>query len=191
MWLRHLFGNRYEEETREVEIVNAGAIYSQLHRLRGKVRDGLDEASTAQVKEWRQSVPNSLVSIVREHLSGADLDIAMIRRTLREVVGSVEVPNIELSEIPSVLQETRTLRGDDAGEYMAELHRFVPDFEDQVKRDVTSDLKKLKNTLIALDCSEKFLASFHEQVEQLVKEIENQEITIDRYNRSLNALKEL
>ena len=188
--LKNLF-SRYETRIREVETVNAGAIYSRLRSFCGAVRDTLDDEIDAQVKAWRKSVSGSLVPILREHLGDADLNIAMIKRTLREVMQSVEVPNMEPSEIPSALQATQTLRGSDAGKYMAELYRFVPDVQDQVKRDVTSYLKNLKQTLIALDCSEKFLANFHEQVEQLVKEIENQEITIDRYNRSLNALKEL
>ena len=191
LWWRNWLGTRYETRISTVETVNAAAIYSRLRSLCGAVRDTFDDEIDAQVKAWRKSVSGSLVPILREHLGDAKLDIAMIKRTLREVMQSVEVPKMEPSEIPSALQATRTLRGYHANEYMAELYRFLSDVQDQVKRDVTSHLKNLKNTLIALDCSEKFLANFHEQVEQLVKEIENQEITIDKYNRSLDALKEL
>lgn len=187
--LRNLF-SRYETRTREVETVNAGAIYSRLRSLSGEVQETLDDKIHDQVKAWRKSVSTSLIHILREKLDNESLNIAIIKRTLREVFQSVEVPNMELSEIPSKLQAAKTLRDDDANEYMEELHRFLPDFQNRVKSDVTSHLKDLEKALITLDCSEKFLANFHEQVEQLVKDIENKEITIDRYNRSLDALGE-
>ena len=187
--LRNLF-SRYETRTREVETVNAGAIYSRLRSLSGEVQETLEDKIHDQVKSWRKSVSTSLIHILREKLDDESLNIAIIRRTLREVFQSVEVPNMELSEIPSKLQAAKTLRDDDANEYMEELHRFLPDFQNRVKSDVTSHLKDLEKALITLDCSEKFLANFHEQVEQLLKEIEDKEIIMDRYNRSLDALGE-
>lgn len=187
--LRNLF-SRYETRTREVETVNAGAIYSRLRSLSGEVQETLEDKIHDQVKSWRKSVSTSLIHILREKLDNERLNIAIIRRTLREVFQSVEVPNMELSEIPSKLQAAKTLRDDDANEYMEELHRFLPDFQNRVKSDVTSHLKDLEKALITLDCSEKFLANFHEQVEQLLKEIEDKEIIMDRYNRSLDALGE-
>ena len=187
--LRNLF-SRYETRTREVETVNAGAIYSRLRSLSGEVQETLDDKIHDQFKAWRKSVSTSLIHILREKLDDESLNIAIIRRTLREVFQSVEVPNMELSEIPSKLQAAKTLRDDDANEYMEELHRFLPDFQNRVKSDVTSHLKDLEKALITLDCSEKFLANFHEQVEQLLKEIEDKEIIMDRYNRSLDALGE-
>lgn len=190
LWWRDLFGKRYETRTREVETVNAGAIYSRLRSLSGEVQETLDDKIHDQFKAWRKSVSTSLIHILREKLDDESLNIAIIRRTLREVFQSVEVPNMELSEIPSKLQAAKTLRDDDANEYMEELHRFLPDFQNRVKSDVTSHLKDLEKALITLDCSEKFLANFHEQVEQLLKEIEDKEIIMDRYNRSLDALGE-
>ena len=184
LWLK----KKYETRTRQIFTVNAGTIYRELSSLTGDIQNQFETEISERVKTWRKQVANNLVRTLRDNLGDEDLNIGMIQRTLREVFQSVEIPTIEFGELPGPLRQTGTLRDSQAESYMNEVYRFLPDFQQQVRQDVVGYLQTLEETLVRLDCAEKFMANFNAQAEQLAREIENREMTIESYQRSLSEL---
>jgi hypothetical protein len=206
-WTTGLIWKKYHSENYEVLTIRTGAVRNILGELLGELEGNLVTAVENAKKEWRRAVQSQVTRALREAAGDMEIDFTTLKNALRRQVNSMELPEFSLSGHGFSFAEAEsreskgflwfagsrsrsgTLESDEAEEFINEVNeyigrlkrvytqktgQFIADVEKSVKREKISDLmfKDMKGRLEALE-----------------KEIENKQMTLDRLDRCLSALK--
>ncbi|MGM0609304.1 MAG: hypothetical protein ACQESP_12920, partial [Candidatus Muiribacteriota bacterium] len=170
------------------------------------------------VLDWRKSLYSNLLKTLRSNVSDDDLDTQLIKKTIRSVLNSVEYPEMEygslldsdeeedsskkskgiLGGLLSSMSRSRgglnargTLTGSEADEFLEEALSFINNLKKQVNSDIKTYCKNLIQSLKTLDPSEKIFGNYKMRIEELEEQLKNRELTLDRFSKFTNELKEV
>ena len=209
------WGDKYETRTRSVVSVRTGAVRSFLENLTMEIENSIQTSSQSFVLDWKKQLLRGLVKVLRESADDDDLDPQVIRKTVRSVINTVKYPNIDYSNdlkassskketakpkgmfgffignTTTGLDATGTLTNSDAEEYLDKSRDYLSSLKRRVTKSIKTYLTSLEANLKKINPSEKIFGSYKERIEELERQIENKEITIDSLERLIKQLGEI
>jgi len=181
---------RYETKSETYTTARAGAIRNSLESLTDSIESEVEDKAKTFILSWRKSVYSRLVKTLREAVGDEDLDVDIIKSTIRNIVNSVEYPEIDYSGgLPSHLKRSGVLKGYDAEEYLDDARDYVNDLKERVTKDIKKYRKQLVKSLQNQQLSDKIFAHYKKEIEKLEEEINTKELTLEKYNNLLTQFK--
>ena len=189
-WYNPFSWGRTETETRTFTTVRAGAVRSALSDLTIEIEGSIESVSDKTILSWRKSLTPVLLGTLRDNADDADINPSQIRKVVRNVINRVEFPNMSYSSgnLPS---GSGTLKENEAERFIDEAKDYVNSLTKRVNSDIDSYLGDLFSNLKGVDISKEIFSEYDAQLEDLGKQIEDKEITLDEYNKLKKEIGEL
>jgi len=179
-------------KTRTYTTVKAGHIKNSLENLTDEIENVIDIDSKEYLLNWRKKLTKTIISKLRAEAGDDNLDISLINQTIRKVLNSVVYPNITYDgELPIELKRSGSLIGSDAEIFISDAENYVSNLKGRVKKDIKSYLSTLINSLKEVDIAKSIFKNYHKEIENLTNEIENRELTLDRYSIIIQELENI
>ncbi|MBQ3824820.1 MAG: dynamin family protein, partial [Spirochaetaceae bacterium] len=197
-FLNWISGGRWGNETYyttksyEVHTLQTAPIKSNLNNIMQTFQEDLIDCAEKAVFEWRSSVQSKTISALRDSVGDDDIDISLLKTSIRKVVGNMQIPSISLSSQKFTSEYSGVLTGEDkiyefleaAAEYRdnlrstysSQIRTFLSEMESSAKKERLSDL---------------LFGNMDKELSELEKQIANKESTLKRYCDCLAALETL
>ncbi|MBN1970180.1 MAG: dynamin family protein [Candidatus Delongbacteria bacterium] len=173
----------------DVITVKAGAVRNELENLTLNIENKISTNIDNLVLDWRRSVYERLISILRSSINDDELEPQLIRKALRNVIESVEHPSIEYhGSLPDNLKQNGTLEGSSAETFKGHVENYVSELKRRVDKDLTRHSEKLTGVLKKINISDDIFSDYNKKIEQLENQISNKKITLTRFNTILTKL---
>lgn len=182
----------YTTENYDVHTLQTAPIKSKLNSTVQSLQEDLIDAAEKAVFEWRASVQSKTLSALRESIGDDDIDIPLLKTSIRKVVGNMKIPSFNLSsqkftsghsgvlkdeeQISEFMEAAEEYRDNLRSAYSSQIRTFLSEMETSAKKDRLSDL---------------LFGSMDKELSELEKQIANKESTLKRYNDCLAALETL
>lgn len=182
----------YTTENYDVHTLQTAPIKSKLNSTVQSLQEDLIDAAEKAVFEWRASVQSKTLSALRESVGDDDIDIPLLKTSIRKVVGNMKIPSFNLSsqkftsghsgvlkdeeQISEFMEAAEEYRDNLRSAYSSQIRTFLSEMETSAKKDRLSDL---------------LFGSMDKELSELEKQIVNKESTLKRYNDCLAALETL
>jgi len=176
-----------ETRTSTYTAVRTGAVKNILKQLTIDIEESIESVSEQTILAWRKSVPSVLLSALRGNTDDEDLNPNQIRKVIRNIVNDVKFPSLSYTS-NSLPRGSGTLKEDDAESFLDESKDYVNSLRKRVNKDIRKYLDNLISTLKTLEISNEIFSEYNSQLEELEKQIENKEITLDEYNKLNKAI---
>ncbi len=189
------FGPKKREETRYVSVLRTGHIEAELNKFVGNLKITAEEKLDKTVKDWRNEFRRKFTNAIREAIGDDLLDIGMLTKSIKTIERSnFNFPSLNDITIPSYLRNKGTLRGDsEIDRYFSDIKYFLGSLESSFEKNLEEFSKNVEKILTGN--GSKFIESlfnkYRSEIENLKKDIENQQFMIDRLNNILKELKGL
>ena len=156
--------------------------------------------SDKTILSWRKSLTPTLLSVLRNNADDEDINPSQIRKVVRNVINSVEFPTLSYqdnltdektkneSTNSGLRSATGTLTKSCAESFLDEAKDYVNSLKQRVSSDIDLYLDDLISTLKTLEMSDEIFSEYDAQLEELEKQIENHETTLDEYNKLNKAI---
>ena len=186
---RKIWGGGYETQTRTYATVRTGAVRETLENLTIEIEKSIDEVSQNFLYYWKKGLYKNILEVLRDNVGDDELEPQLIRKTIRNVVNSIEYPDIKYSgNLPNSLSVKGTLRDSRAEEFLDDSRNYISNLRKRVKEDIESYLSALIPTLREFEPSVKIFKNYREQIEELEIQMKNRAITIDSFDRLIKEL---
>lgn len=175
--------------SRTFTTVKAGSVRNSLENLTSEIEDTVEQDSKKYILNWKKSLNKTLIASLRREAGDDLLDVYLISKTLRGILNSVKYPEINYNGIfPNSLKKSGTLKERDAEDFLEEAGDYVSDLKSRVKNDIKNYVGSLSYTLKEQDIASSLFGGYSKDIEKLENEIENKELTLDRYDSILKRL---
>jgi len=196
LWWRDITGTRYETRTRTrsetYTIARAGIVRSALEELTDNVENVISLRAKEFINNWKKQIFKDLIGVLRDTAGDENLEVPILSSVIRRVINSVELPDITYSNsLPSSLRKSGTLKGREAERFLDNARDYVSTLKSRVKGDINSYVSSLILKLQNIDVGKEIFKSYDKEIEKLEEELNNRELTIKRYERILNEIKEI
>lgn len=173
-------------DNRTFTIVKAGSVRSSLESLTDDIESTIDIEAKQYITEWRKKIYTTLLSTLRKETGDDMLDVMLISKTIRQVLGSVIFPEINYNgNFPKTLRKSGTLKESEAKEFINEAYDYISNLKLRVKKDIQGYINSLIGTLKKENIGEKIFANYSKEILELQNAIENRELSIDILNGTL------
>lgn len=194
LWLRSIFGRRYETRTRTVEYttVRSGAVRSIIENTKSEIEQSISTNMGNYIIQWKKGLFSSLVSTMREQIGDDNLDPITIKTAIRQIINSVQEPAISFSgDLPDELKKTGTLTGYSAEHYISVAQEYLNTLKKQVDNDIQLYLNNLISKLKELDLSKKLFFNIEQMINQKEEEVKNKKIYLEKYKLLIKSLEDI
>jgi predicted GTPase len=194
--------------------VRTGAVKNSLSDLTIDIESSIESVSDETVFYWRKSLTPRLLGVLRDNADDEDLTPGQIRKVVRNVVNGVQFPSLSYqndltdkdtdnnhtsvgifgrllvsgASKSSLKSATGTLTSSSAERFLDEAKDYVNSLKQRVAKDINLYLDDLISELRNIEMSGEIFAEYDTQLEELEKQIENKEITLDEYKKLNNAI---
>jgi len=168
--------------------VRTGAVRSSLSDLTIEIEGSIESVSDKTILSWRKSLTPLLLSVLRGNADDEDLNPSQIRKVVRNIINRVEFPSLSYQD--NLSGATGTLTKSSAESFLDEAKGYVNSLKKRVNSDIDLYLDDLISKLKTLEMSDEIFSEYDAQLEELEKQIENKEITLDEYSLLKNSIKE-
>ena len=174
---------KYENRHKIIPTVKAGYVRGALEGVTQKIQYEIEMQCTNYIAEWKERVNKAIMRVVEnsEIESGA-IDVLAMRRIIRAVVNSIETPKIHAQALPSELKRSGKLQGDDAEAFMDAARSYGQDLQSTMNESVKYYVYSVKYNLERQDISTVIVSRYREEIENLERDVQNKEASLDRYN---------
>lgn len=191
-WYNPLSWGSTTTKSKTYTTVKAGRVRESLEDLRDKLESTIEQDSKRYIKEWKKRLYKEIISTLRKEAGDEILEINIISKTIRSVLNSVNYPEITYQgNFPSSLKESGTLSGSYAERFLDNARDYLSDLKTRVKNDIKTYTSSLVNTLKSEDVAEHIFSKYTKEIEQLEKDIQNKELSLDRLNNILKQLENI
>lgn len=191
-WSWKFFNSRYETRHNTYTTARTGAIRSSLENLTWEIEDSIETKSISFIQNWKKSLTQGLVKILRENVNDDELNLQNINKVIRTVLNSIEYPEMEYSgKLPTSLSVHGTLTGNRAEEFISDAQKYISSLKSRVKDDINSYLKQLISALNNIEISQSIFGDYDAILKQLEEEVSNMSITLDRLSKIKNQIEKV
>lgn len=179
-------------KTQTYTTARTGAIRNALENLTWEIEETIETTAKAFILEWKKSLNCALLSTLRDNVEDDDLNVTQIKKVIRQVLNRIIYPDINYSGgLPTSLIASGTLEGSRAETYISEAQGYVSSLNTRVKKDIKKFLEELINALKDIEMSKSIFGNYDEILKELESQVNNKEITLDKFNRVKNELKKV
>lgn len=188
-WYNPFSYGRTKTKSRTFTTVKAGHIRNSLEELTDEIEYSIDQDSKEYIFNWKKTLYKSIVSALRTQADDNILDATLISKTIRAILNSVKYPDICYDGVfPKKLKKSGTLKDHDAEHFIDEAGDYVSSLKSRVKTDIKSYVNSLVDVLKGQNIGESIFVKYTKEIEKLESDIENKELSLDRYNHILKQL---
>ncbi len=175
--------------SRDFVTIKAGAVRNSLEDLTADIESTIDIEAKQYISEWRKKIYNTLLGTLRKEAGDDILDVMLISKTIRSIIGSATPPEINYNgNFPKALKKSGTLKESEAKEFINEAYDYISNLKSRVKKDIKDYLKTLIETLKKENIGESIFSKYSKEIKQLENDIENKELSLARLNYILKQL---
>jgi len=186
---RNLWLGGSETRNRSYQTVRTGAVMSALSDLTIEIESSIENVSNTNILSWKKSLTPALLNVLREHVDDEYLNPAQIRKVIRNVIQRIKFPELSYQdELNSEESAIGTLTGSSAESFIAAAQEYLNTLKKRVSQDINTYLDQLIANLQALALSKEIFIEYNAQLEDLARQIENREVTLDEYKRLTQAI---
>lgn len=194
-WYNPFSWGRTKTKKKTVTTVRAGAVKSALDELVAMVENSIRNVCFTHTKSFRASLSRELIATMRESVErngGSDDDISSnkLRAILRNIINSIELPDIAYSDKP-LPSGSGTLREYEAERFIEESQEFIQNLQRGTREDIKAYAKAMAGKLSNLSIGGEMFNELDSQLEQLSKDIENKGVALSELNTIKTQLQEV
>jgi hypothetical protein len=188
-WVMRGFGGGYEEYTYRVDVANTNRIYDALETLIDDLDDELKYNMRQVVHQSRQTLRKVIYRSYREAVGDKSVDSNLAETVIFKLINSFPEPEITLDRtIPDNLSAQGQLEGYSAERYIDRARDFMNTIKGKSK-DAIRDFIRDTEQALNLDIVQHFTTTFENEFNELSRQIENKEATVEQLNSIIAELK--
>ncbi len=177
----------YNEET-----IYAGQVYSCIKEIIKKIEVALNESTADLKEEWDDTLNRQIFSGLKEcNNDGARLDRKNTNRIIRGVLHKLPRKKFKVNNtIPKNIRVNRKLSGYEAEEFVENASDYMDNcLINGVEKDIINYVTNTVKTLNTIDLATQINKKIAEDIEKLINDIDNKEMSIKRYKYIEQAAK--
>lgn len=182
----------YTTESYEIHTLQTAPIKSNLNNIMQSFKEDLIDCAEKAVFEWRSLVQSKTLSALRESVGDDDIDIPLLKTSIRKVVGNMQIPSISLSSQKFTSEYSGVLRDEDK---IYEFLEAAADYRDNLRSAYSSQIRdflsEMESSAKKERLSDLLFSNMDKELSELEKQIANKESTLKRYCDCLAALETL
>ena len=183
-WYNPFSYGRTKTKHRTYTTARTGAIRSTLNNLTLEIEDSIDITAKSFILDWKKKLSQDLVKVLRENVDDEELNVAQIKKVIRNVLNKIKYPEMSYSGgIPSSLSASGTLEGSRAEIYITDAQEYVSSLNGRVKKDIKEFLTELINLLKQVKMAESIFGNYDEVLRELEEQIANKKLVLDKLDR--------
>lgn len=187
---RFLGTGGYETGYKTINTLYVTGIRNGLEELTRDIQFNLQKKVNIVFKSFKKELPGKIVVESLKIIDDGNVDGELLSIGVKRILRNLKQPEFnEDLELPYSLQKTGTLEGWDATEYMNNSSSYLSNLINSFSKKVSNYVHSLNNELKKYDPVEEICDSMSKEIEKIIKELENKEMTIDRLNRIKEELK--
>lgn len=180
----------YETDYRTVNTLRVTGIRNGLEELTRDIQFNLQKKVNIVFKSFKKELPGKIVVEALKIIDDGNVDGELLSVGVKRILRTLKQPEFkEELELPGYLKSTGVLEGYRATEYMNDATSFLSDLVNSFSKKVFNYIHSLNNNLKKYNPVEEICDSMSKEIEKIIKELENKEITIERLNRIKEELK--
>lgn len=180
----------YETDYRTVNTLMVTGIRNSLEELTRDIQFNLQKKVNIVFKNFKKELPGKIVVESLKIIDDGNVDGELLSVGVRKILRNLKQPEFkEDLELPSYLKYVGVLKGYEATRYMDDATSYLSDLINSFSKKVSNYVHNLNNNLKKYNPVEDICNSMSKEVEKIIKELENKEITLERLNRIKEELK--
>ena len=180
----------YETGYKTINTLYVTGIRNGLEELTRDIQFNLQKKVNIVFKSFKKELPGKIVVESLKIIDDGNVDGELLSIGVKRILRNLKQPEFnEDLELPYSLQKTGTLEGLDATEYMNNSSSYLSNLINSFSKKVSNYVHSLNNELKKYDPVEEICDSMSKEIEKIIKELENKEMTMDRLNRIKEELK--
>ena len=141
-----------------------------------------------EVLKWRECCSKKIIQALRSEVGDKFLDISMLDRMTKGIIGAIRYPEISLPEFPQELRGSGKLKGWQAEKYIEKFDDFFYNYRSTVDKVTRDYLIKLIEGFKKIKLGDQVFGSLEKELARLESEIQNRQSNLDRYKRMIATL---
>ncbi|MCL1993766.1 MAG: dynamin family protein [Spirochaetes bacterium] len=173
----------------EVRTLRTGIITSAMNELAGNLEAAICDTVEETKNDWKKTVQRKVVTALSQATNDPDIiDIRMLTDALRRVVNNMELPNLDLGSNRFKSSFSGTIEGGNIDRFMDEMDHFVSNLKTTFNKERDAYLSVVEKSAKRENMSAMLFSGLKSQLENLGKDLENKEATLDRLAKCSAAL---
>jgi len=183
----HLWWKKTHHDTKAT--CRTGAVRNAIEVFKNEMESNIENKANEKNLNFRKNMYKQLVGKLRATVGDDLLDPLLIRKAIREVINSVEAPQILFSQsMPETLKAQGTLTSYRAEEFLEEGNNYLNELKKETNTIINSYRKNLIKELKKINLSEAVFSNFNKRIEDLDQQIKNKNLTIEQFNQIIKIL---
>jgi len=187
---RKLWGGGHEDRTRSIANLKPLPIRRALEGFGRLMRNGMKDCATQNMLRWRTDLIGGVSRQLRETMGDACVDITRLQSVCRNVVNKmIDLPVVEIAELPAELAKTRKIKGSAVGDYLesaqayaSQLEKTGSGFVDEVRVSIDATLNR--------DIGRELLSDLVEEMKNMQQMVEHKTLTLEKISRMEKELQQ-
>lgn len=184
------FGNETVYETRSytVRTIQSAPVKQKLNYTVQELQEDLEVETEKAVIEWKQNVQSKTINALRANIDADDIDIPLVKTSIRRVVGNMEIPEFNLSAVKFSGEYSGILKDDNVDKFLEAVNDYVYNLRSEYSSQIRKFLKEMTESAKKEKLSSLLFESMDKELSELEKQIENKESTLERYKMCIAEL---
>jgi uncharacterized membrane-anchored protein YjiN (DUF445 family) len=167
----------------------SGAVKKAIEDFKNEMEHGIKNKAEEKTRFLRKNMHSQLVSTLRTVVDDEELDDQLIRKAIRGVINSVELPEINLNNpMPDALKANGTLKKYEAEAFISEANDYLNSLKNRVNKSTKNYVRDLFSALNRVSLSQEIFANFNQRINELDNQIKNKTISLERFNQIIEKL---
>lgn len=191
---RHGVETYYTTETYTVRTIQTAPIKRKLNDVIQDLQDDLETCTEKAVLEWKKSVQSKTISALRNSLgddSDEDIDIPLLKMSIRKVVENMKIPKFSLSTNKFTGEYSGILKDDDIDKFLDACADYVNNLRSVYSAQIRTFLNEMESSAKKEKLSSLLFGKMDEELSELEKQIQTKEAILQRYESCLSELQAL
>jgi signal recognition particle receptor subunit beta len=187
---RKITGGGYE--TKQIEVIRAGAVKSTLRQLSDDLRENLEKAIEEAKEAWKKEMPRRiLMEYQTASANDANDNTDAVRAAIRNVINSFEIPEFNFSGIRPFSGPSGTLKNEKVDEFLGSVDKYLYATGQEYKKITEGTLQTIEeNVLKKQKISGLIFEDMLKEITELEKQLTQKEDVMRRFEKCLQELKE-
>ena len=181
----------YTTESYTVRTLQTAPIKRKLNDVVQALQEDLADSAEKAVLEWRGIVQSKTISALRSSLGDDDIDIPLLKSSIRKVVGNMKIPPFSLSSAKFTSEHSGILKDEAIDSFFEEANEYIGNLRSAYSSQIRSFLNEMEASAKKEKLSSLLFGSMDAELEELEKQIANKESTLQRYSACLAELSNL
>lgn len=170
-----------DRESYTVRTIQSAPIKQKLNYTVQELQENLEIESEKSILEWKQDVQTKTIGALRGTIDADDIDIPLVKASIRRVVENMKIPDFSLSSVQFSSEYSGILKNDKVDKFLDAVNEYVFNLRKEYSSQIQNFLKEMTESAKKENLSSLLFESMDSELCELEKQIENKESTLERY----------